>query len=197
MPRPSLKDQRSREILDAFVSCAARYGIEGATQERIAIEAGVKRTLLRHYLGNRDDMVEALYIHVVGEFDVLTEMLDAALQNCKQPSELIDLLFDTNHATDPRLVLVFQALTVRAETDPKMRSALLASMERFTAVIDSYLLRNVAGGAKTKSQAIAHGLAALYMSSDALTPLDPPSQWRAALKRAAFTLINTMEAPSK
>ena len=197
MPRPSLKDQRSREILDAFVSCVARYGIEGATQERIAIEAGVKRTLLRHYLGNRDDMVEALYMHVVGEFDVLTEMLDAALQNCKQPSELIDLLFDTNHATDPRLVLVFQALTVRAETDPKMRSALLASMERFTAVIDSYLLRNVAGGAKTKSQAIAHGLAALYMSSDALTPLDPPSQWRAALKRAAFTLINTMEAPSK
>ena len=197
MPRPSLKDQRSREILDAFVTCAARYGIEGATQERIAIEAGVKRTLLRHYLGNRDNMIEALYMHVVSEFDVLTEMLDGALLKCKQQSELIDLLFDPGNSTDPRLVLVFQALIVRAEANPKMRSALIASMERFISLIESYLRQNIPGGAKTKSQTVAHGLAALYMTSDALSPLDPPAHWHAALRRAAFTLINTMEAPSK
>ena len=34
MPRPSLKAQRSEEILDAYERCVARYGVEGATLEK-------------------------------------------------------------------------------------------------------------------------------------------------------------------
>lgn len=193
MPRPSLKRQRSREILDAFVTCAARYGLEGATQERIAIEAGVKRTLLRHYLGNREDMIDALCAHVVGEFDALTEALGAALLESKRPSQLVDLLFDPGSETDPRLVLVFQTLTAAAETYPEMREPLLSSVQRFVAVISSHLRRSFSRRRKPECEAVAHGVAALFMTSDALAPLDPPPEWRTALKRAATTLVNTLE----
>ena len=79
MPRPSLKTVRREEILEAFAFCAARFGLEGATQERIADRAGVKRSILRHYLGNRDEMTDALIDYMAVQFDEETEALRLAL----------------------------------------------------------------------------------------------------------------------
>ena len=194
VPRPSLKDQRSREILNAFVACAARYGLEGATQERIALEAGVKRTLLRHYLGNRDQMIEALCAHVVGEFDSLTDALRTALSEEDRSPRLVELLFDTGSDSDPRLVLVFQALVAAIDTHPAMRTPLLASLERFVGLLASDLQRRDSARRAAACEAVAHGLAALYMTADALAPLAPPREWRTAQKCAAVQLIETLEA---
>ncbi len=60
MPRKSLKEIRSEQILAAYATYITRYGLEGATQERIAEPAGVKRLIFRHYLGNREEMIDAL-----------------------------------------------------------------------------------------------------------------------------------------
>ena len=57
MARPSLKKERTDQILDALERCLAGYGLEGATQDRIAEEAGLARPLIRHNVGNRDDML--------------------------------------------------------------------------------------------------------------------------------------------
>ena len=38
MGRPSVTEQRRNEILDAFVRCVGRYGLDGATLERLATE---------------------------------------------------------------------------------------------------------------------------------------------------------------
>lgn len=54
---------RRPQILDAFAACVARYGIDGSTLDRVAEEAGVTRALVRHYLGNRDEVVVALAEH--------------------------------------------------------------------------------------------------------------------------------------
>jgi len=60
MGRPSLKKERFEEILDAYEQCVARYGLAGATLEQVARQAGLARPLIRHHIGNRDDLVEAL-----------------------------------------------------------------------------------------------------------------------------------------
>ena len=78
MPRPSLKLQRSEEILDAFERCVARYGIEGTTLEKTAEEAGLQRSLLRHNVGNRDDLLNSL----VNRF--ISESRDSLLFHIKQ-----------------------------------------------------------------------------------------------------------------
>ena len=39
MPRKCLKEVRSEQILAAYATCITRYGLEGATQERIAEQA--------------------------------------------------------------------------------------------------------------------------------------------------------------
>lgn len=186
MPRPSLKDQRRREILDAYVACVARHGLEGATQERIAAEAGIARPLLRHNLGNREEMIPALVEHVVHRFADMTEAVEAASASLP---ELIDLVLDPAHRTDPKLVLAFQALVSASATNPGMRAPLLSSLQRYVDVIARLAERSAPEAGADEIATIAHGIANISMSIDALEPLEPPSAWRRAAKRAALALV--------
>ena len=60
MARPSMAAQRIEEILDALEICILQNGIQASSLENIAETAGMKRTILRHYIGNRDDIICAL-----------------------------------------------------------------------------------------------------------------------------------------
>ncbi|MGI9406035.1 MAG: TetR/AcrR family transcriptional regulator [Hyphomicrobiaceae bacterium] len=193
MPRPNLKDQRSREILDAFVTSAARFGLEGATQERIAAEAGMKRTLLRHYLGNRDEMIAALAEHVVSEFEAMLGMLREYARQGNGIHDLVGVLFDPQYQTDTRLILVYQALISSVPDHPEMRTPLLTSMENFTALIAGEARKSFPGARKADCESVALGLVAMYASCDTHAPLNPPAEWRDGVRRAAFKLIDTLE----
>jgi AcrR family transcriptional regulator len=67
MGRKSLAEERREDILAAFERCIARYGID-VPLEQIADEAGVKRSLIRHYLGNRDELVDQLIERIATEY---------------------------------------------------------------------------------------------------------------------------------
>ena len=53
MARPRVTAERREEILAAFARCVARDGVEGASLQQVADEAGLARGLLRHHLGQR------------------------------------------------------------------------------------------------------------------------------------------------
>ena len=110
MGRPSIKEKRSAEILDAFGRCVARYGVEGSTLERIANEAGVKRTLLRHYIGNRDELIEALGQRIEQDFLHRTRAIFDALPESRRVETLLDTLFDPANQSDSDDVAIAQAL---------------------------------------------------------------------------------------
>ncbi|MBW2389182.1 MAG: hypothetical protein JRG89_12185 [Deltaproteobacteria bacterium] len=61
MARPSKVEERREQILDAFERCVVQSGIQGVTLEHVANEAGLPRSLVRHFVGNRDDMVAAVF----------------------------------------------------------------------------------------------------------------------------------------
>lgn len=93
MGRKSLANERSEQILDAFEICIRQYGLEGSSLEQIAQEAGVKRSLIRHYIGNREDLIEAAVNRIINAY---REDLANAIQNLSQEQmipELLDYLF--------------------------------------------------------------------------------------------------------
>ncbi|WP_158524839.1 TetR/AcrR family transcriptional regulator [Phaeobacter piscinae] len=193
MPRPSLKDQRSEEILDAYLTCVARFGLEGATQERIAAEAGVKRPLLRHYLGNRDQMIAALTQHVVDTFNASTSSLATALADAGNAEDIVAVLFADDAPNDPRLLLAWQGLSISASENPGMRADLLDSLERFLTVLSDTLNRIVPGANPARVRAVAQGISSSFVTLDSLSPLSPPAGWRQELKQAALLLARTLE----
>ena len=60
MGRKSLAGQRSKQIISAFSSCILKYGLVESSLEKVATEAGIKRGIIRHYIGNRDKLLKAL-----------------------------------------------------------------------------------------------------------------------------------------
>ncbi|MBX3578494.1 MAG: TetR/AcrR family transcriptional regulator [Rhizobiaceae bacterium] len=60
MARPPKQEERSEEIMRAFEACVVRKGIASTKLTDIAQEAGLPRSLVRYFMGNRDDMVDRL-----------------------------------------------------------------------------------------------------------------------------------------
>jgi TetR/AcrR family transcriptional regulator, transcriptional repressor of bet genes len=55
--RRSVAAERRQQIIAATVSCMAAHGVSGTTLERIADTAGMARGHVRHFVGNRDELL--------------------------------------------------------------------------------------------------------------------------------------------
>src|SRR4029077_17730419 len=62
--RPSIAKDRRPQIVEAFAECIRRYGLHGATVERVAELLGVSRSLVFHYFGDTDALVQAVTQHI-------------------------------------------------------------------------------------------------------------------------------------
>ena len=83
--RPTNRDERHKQVMHALVRCVARFGLDGATLSQVAEEAGLARPLIRHHIGNREDMIAALTDFVLKTFAEQTEaMVDALWKHSAQ-----------------------------------------------------------------------------------------------------------------
>lgn len=193
MPRPSLKAVRTQEILQAYEACVGRYGLEGATQERIAEEAGVKRTLLRHYLGNRDDMIDALIDHVIAKFDAGTALLVEVLPDSNRIPPLLDILYGHFGASDTNQVAAIQALSAAAEKYPNIRRAILGCMDRLVDAVEEELRRAHPKAPPGRLHTVAFSITHLYFSIDSCSGLNPPKDWWRHARSSAELMIASLE----
>lgn len=193
MPRPSLKETRSEEILDAFMRCVARYGLDGSTLERISAEAGVGRPLLRHYLGNRDQMVAQLLDHVARKFEQLTLNVFNTLPPEGRLDALMTSLFERpGHSSEN--ASVFQALVAASDRHAGISSALLKFVEGFERRIAGEIRREKPGADVEASKIAAAGVTAIFFNTDAIAPLRPGKSWRKFQKLAAQQLLDGVQS---
>jgi len=68
MGRPSNREQRRAEILQAFARVLAEHGVAGATMARVAEEAGFVPGLIHHHFRDKDDLLDALLGALVAGF---------------------------------------------------------------------------------------------------------------------------------
>src|SRR5699024_12343943 len=57
MARPSVANERRQQIMEATLATMTEHGISGTTLDRIAESAGMSRGHVRHFLGNRDEIL--------------------------------------------------------------------------------------------------------------------------------------------
>ena len=194
MPRPSLKQVRSEEILASYAKCIVRFGLEGATQEKIAVEAGVQRSILRHYLGNREQMIGALIDYVDRNIESEVEALVGALPESGRVSALIDLLFDASHASDENTAMTMQALASASHSHPQVHSKILSWSGQFIDFVIDELFREFPDAADEDVFQTAFGIVALYFNIDSFAPIDIPGSWWVASGNAAHTLVSALES---
>src|SRR3954452_19694367 len=85
----NLAGDKAQRIIEAMRSAVAARGVEGATFDHVAREAGVSRGLLHYYFGTK----EALLIEVVRrDCDIRMGLLETALAAASTADDFIDAL---------------------------------------------------------------------------------------------------------
>lgn len=185
--RPSNRDERYEQIMQALVCCVSKFGLEGTTLKNVADEAGLKRPLIRHHLGNRDDMIEALHNYVLARFDADVDNLVRALPQKNKADALVDILFSDRAANDPDMTMAFAALTSSARENAGLRERCRKCILRFEEVVAGALSNDIPDN-RAAGQA-AHGIVALYFNATSLSTLQMPNIWTAQAKELARELI--------
>lgn len=150
--RPSLAVTRRQEAITAFLSLIAERGLDTVTLDDVAHRAGMQRSVIRHYVGNRNELVVAALdelvdgyrssvVETIGEspsIDVLLDHLFGAhwYRDQSTADRALDVLFheaSRSEAMRERLKTAYASLvTVVADAlllDANERSASLTSDE--------------------------------------------------------------------
>ena len=191
MPRPSLKAERRAEILDAYGRCVARHGVEGATLEKTAEEAGLARALIRHNVGNKDDLLEAFLDRFLGDASRATDALFESLPRDDRVTTMIDWLFDPQY-TDVQEVSVTNALVTAAIERPDLAERLQAWTSGFVGSIASELSDAYPDADEDNVEAVATGIVGIYFNFDAQMPLGGTSRFRQSSETAARLLVSVL-----
>lgn len=192
MPRPSLKEERKVLILDAFERCIVKYGVEGAGLQRIADEAGLARPLLRHHVGNRDELLDEMLERYIARIDQGLEEMRVALPKEGRMSYLLDMLYDPEYRMSDHSSSLYQALSVAANNNAKLKSRLERWNAEFLALIRKELKASYPKADKVGIDDVALGILSLYFIIDAQALLGSPKRLAKTAKSAAIRLMTTL-----
>lgn len=193
MPRPSVKEQRSAQILDAFEICVARFGVEGATLERIAEEAGLARALIRHNVGNKDDLLDALTERFFERSAQSMKKFIAMLPAKNRSQTMVDWLLEPGTG-DAQSVLVSEALIAAGANDPPLARRMRKWTRGFIEDIASVLREDHPKADEQSISAVAAGITGIYFNVESTIPLGPMSDVIEASRDAAHRLLKSLEA---
>ncbi len=193
MARPSVKEQRTEEILDAFERCVGQFGVEGTSLERIAEESGLRRSLLRHHIGNRDELVDALATRLVQKYSALLDGLFEDAQGSLSSRDLVELLFDPRYRDQEGLDRVFEALLMSANSYPAVNECLKAWYNQFIDMLTVIVKADKKSATNKRCRTAVIGVVSIYFNLESLSPLQLGSGYRLASKQAALVLIDALD----
>ncbi|MEM9368387.1 MAG: TetR/AcrR family transcriptional regulator [Planctomycetota bacterium] len=194
MGRPSLADQRTAQILDAFERCIARLGLDGCSLNDIATEAGMKRSILRHYVGNREDLVHSLADRVIGKYQTSLQDHLAASAALRPTEQLLTYLFPRRNRSSTESIVVIESLIAASECDPEIRDRIRAYIDWLVTQSARLLKEDHPHSKKENCWAVAYGVIALCFNQESLTPLGLPVKYARSARRCAETLIASLDS---
>lgn len=191
MGRPAKREQRTEEILDAFQRCVAKFGLEGSTLERIAEEANLQRSLVRHFAGNRSELIEKLTDRILKRSDNDWQYFISTVPAINGADYLVTYMFSGEYS-DPELILVIESLIFSASRDDLLKIRLQSWVNHFIDSIAQILDSEFPDNTRQDIHAVAFGIISLYFNLDSLSPLGLAEDNRRSALSAAKKLIGTL-----
>ncbi len=195
MARPSVKEERTEEILQAYERCIALYGVEGATLQKIAEEAGIARPLLRHHVGNSSDLLTMAVKRFVQRSEQAMQEAYEALPNDCTGRNFVYLLF---HSSSSKVqhndVMIAAAFIYASQTDAEIRKHMQGWLKNFTKNFTQQLQNFYPTADTEKVKNVSAGIIGIYFNVDSLTPLGKNTSFRKQSYQAALYLLETLKA---
>ncbi len=151
--RPSIAAERREEILRAFETCALRQGLAATTLADVAEEAGLPRPLVRHFMGNRADMVDGLIDRMMQRAQASIGQALAAAGDRHEHDRLQIIL--SQAFADPMTNRLMIQLWQQSWQDAALQTQLEDVYRRCVDQIHDHLFRSASTGSYEKAYALA------------------------------------------
>lgn len=193
MGRKSLAKERKNDLLDAFERCILKYGLEGTTLEQIAQEANMTRSIIRHYIGNRDDLVDALIQRVISQYIEQLETQYEAIADDDYIEYMLDDMFDKKEVMNQHDSIIIGVLMTAKDRYPRAKKMLV---EMFEAIIESVakdLRKHYKKASKETCYQVAYALICLSEMHESFMWLGLRQRHYKDARVVAETLLKTLE----
>ena len=160
MGRKSKAAERTTEILDAFEVLVRTRGLEGATLQRLAEQLGVRRGLVRHYAGNREDLVRAMVHRLISREREKTPTSWKGISRRMIVDETVRELFGPHTEEEAHTGLVIAALWKGLEHDSEVKVLLRELYDEYLAQVALALAHAFPKADEAHVMSVSHALLA-------------------------------------
>jgi AcrR family transcriptional regulator len=193
MGRKRLVEVRREEILHGFARCVVKYGLD-VSLEQIATETGVQRSIIRHYIGNRDDVVDAFIEHIVQTYLHELQTMFTGISQTHSKAALLDYLLDVEgKAADWDSVIINVLVTAR-ERYPNAKQRLQHLFREMVSQLANVLAAIYPNAASVQCNHIAYALFCLVTTHETMQWVGFDSIHNAAVRESAMALLETLNA---
>lgn len=195
MGRKKLVLQRQQDILDAFEQSLLKYGLEASTLERVAQTAGKSRNIIRHYIGNRDELLVAYMERVLNRAQTTAVQLLASTSKQRLIANVLDFLFWERSATDePDLGdRMLGGLWRIREQSPRLQKALLDFYLAFEKILAEGLAQLYPTATSGQCHTVAYSIICLAETNWVLGGAGLDKAHTRMVRRSAEALLRSLE----
>lgn len=164
MGRKSLEKIRTQQLLEAFIACIPENGVDGTSLEKIAEKAGVTRSIIRHYIGNRDVLIAELIDHIVKTSLVEFERM---LNDPEMPvQERVHNALFAPRADWQTDKIILNELVNAKESSPHIQEKITALLETMIDRLTSALDQEMPRRSREEARELAYVLFCISMAQD-------------------------------
>lgn len=203
MGRPSVKKQRTEEILQAYERCIAQYGVHGATLQKIADEAGIARPLLNHHVGSGDELLGQSVLRyqqrsrqAMAEYDQYFSAEGTAQDSAEDYVRGFFMINQEDDGSRPEHndIVIAAAFTSAAQTKPALRQAMQDWFNEFEQGFRQQLQRFYPKATELAIRQSAAGIIGIYFNVESMASIGLDDGFRAASEEAAVQLLQPLAA---
>lgn len=191
MARPSLKAEKTEHILQAYERCIAMYGVEGSTLQKVAEEADMARPLLRHYVGNQEELLA----QSIARYFKRQAQEKANFQGIDSVETLLNTLFDkdyvanTDEAND---IMIASAFTLASAQHPTIQKHMQAWFNDIKKDVGTLLTKLFPKADKQRIDAVSIGIIGIYFNLYAMQTVDSSAVFLQQSRQATELLLITL-----
>ena len=153
----------------------------------------MKRSILRHYIGNRDEIIVALSERWHDRYEGQWQDTLASLGSKNRLGNLIDILFSERDESYIQGSMIGEAIFSEAKRLEAIKTHVKSTMERFIEIVCDELERSFPDAKKQNILEVSQGIHAHYLMSESLLPLDMLDDI-GILKQSSLRLIDSLKS---
>jgi AcrR family transcriptional regulator len=197
MGRRSLVTERKRQILDAFERCIVKYGLESSSLDDVANEAGMSRSIIRHYVGNRDQLFDELVERITGDFIGHYRELFNNASDRDVRALIIDSLYTLPMGLAGYDVIVIDTLVLAQNRYPSVKRRLIEAFETVLEMYAAELRRIYPEASLQQRRSVAYAIFSLSIAHESMISLELDPVYTSGARENAAAIIDTLSGVRK